>query len=82
MLIDFNFIFPARVDALEFASLVDDDDMEVSISAYKSRRCWQTIISKVMVPTHADVTAMESLLTAKAESANGRADGWGCLHVN
>ena len=34
-----------------------------------------------MIPTHQGVTALESVLAARAESVHGEADGWGCMMV-
>jgi hypothetical protein len=80
-IIDFCFIFPERHGALAFAETVDDRDLEVCISYYKEREMWQAIVKRHMIPTHADITAMELRLSAHAESVGGEPDGWGCMRV-
>lgn len=80
-MIDFCFIFPERRQALAFAQVVDDKDKEVSISYYEAREMWQVSVHHYMVPTHTSITVMEAQLTVKAESAGGKADGWGCMQV-
>jgi len=78
-MIDFCHIFPERRQALAFAEIVDDRELEVSISYYKERDMWQTIVRRQMVPTHADITTFELSLAFKAEFVGGEADGWGCF---
>lgn len=79
---DFCFAFPDRRQALAFAGLVDERDLEVCISWYEERRLWQTIVKRHMVPAHGAITALEQALTAHAESVGGEADGWGCMQVD
>lgn len=80
--VDFCFAFSDRGQALGFAGLVDERDVEVCISWYEERRLWQTIVKRYMVPTHRAITALETSLTSRAESAGGAADGWGCMQVD
>jgi len=80
-IIDFCFAFAERRQALAFAEVVDDRDLEVCISYYEERDMWQAIVKRYMIPTHRDITALESSLTAHAESVGGDADGWGCMKV-
>ena len=80
-MIDFCFVFPERRQALAFAGVVDDQDIEVCISYYKGRKVWQAIVKHNMVPDHRSITAMESALALKADSVGGKADGWGCMQV-
>jgi len=80
-MIDFCFIFPERRQALAFAAVVDDKDKEVSISYYEEREMWEVIVQNYMVPDHNAVTEMEAALTQKANSVDGKADGWGCMQV-
>jgi hypothetical protein len=80
--IDFNFIFPERRQALAFAELVDDRDLEVCISYYEGQEMWQAVVKRRMVPTHQGITELEAMLVEHAESAGGEADGWRCFHVN
>ena len=79
---DFCFAFPDRRQALAFAGLVDERDLEVCISWYEERRLWQTVVRRHMVPAHRAITALEQALTARAESVGGEADGWGCMQVD
>lgn len=81
-IIDFSFIFLDRRGALSFAQMVDDPDKEVCISFYEPKQTWQTTVKYRMVPTHRDITALESELATKAESVGGKADGWGCFRIS
>ena len=80
--IDFCFIFPERRQALAFAELVDDRELEVCISYYPGREMWQAKVHRHMVPTHKQITSMEFELSERAESVGGEPDGWGCIVVN
>jgi hypothetical protein len=80
-IVDFCFAFPGRQQALAFAEIVDDRDLEVCISSYDEREMWQAIVKRRMIPTHRDITALESRLTSQAESVGGEADGWGCMRL-
>ena len=77
--IDFCFIFPERGQALAFAEMVDDRELEVCISYNEERNLWDAIVKRHMVPTHRDITAFEVSLASQAESVGGEADGWGCF---
>ena len=81
-MMDFCFIFKERQQALAFADLVDEREFEVCISYYKERDMWQAEIHRYMMPTHQEITVMESVLRVRAESVGGVADGWGCMIVN
>jgi hypothetical protein len=81
-IIDFCFAFAERRQALAFAEIVDEHDLEVCISFYDERGGWQAIVKRYMVPTHEDITALETLLVQRAESVGGEADGWGCMQVD
>ena len=80
-IMDFCFIFPQRKQALAFAELVDERDFEICISYYSGREMWQAKVHRYMIPTHGDITALESDLTIRAERVGGEADGWGCMTV-
>jgi hypothetical protein len=79
--IDFSFVFSDRRGALSFAQMVDDPEKEVCISFYEPKQSWQVAVKYRMVPNHQDITALESELSAKAESVGGKADGWGCFRI-
>jgi hypothetical protein len=80
--VDFCFVFAERRQALAFAEVVDERELKVSISYYPEREMWQAIVHRYMAPTHRDITAMESVLSARAESIGGEADGWGCMRLD
>jgi hypothetical protein len=81
-IIDFCFTFADRRQALAFAEIVDEQDLEVCISVYEERDGWEAIVKRYMVPTHEDITALEVSLTQRAVAVGGEADGWGCMQVN
>ncbi len=80
-MLDFCFTFPLRRQAVAFAEIVDDRDLEVCISYHSERELWQAIVKRHMIPTHRDITVLELTLAGHAESFGGEADGWGCLKV-
>jgi hypothetical protein len=79
--VDFFFVFPERAEALAFARLVNDPDKEVCISCYSERHLWEATVKFCMVPSHQQITALESELALKANAAGGKADGWGCPQI-
>jgi hypothetical protein len=80
-MVDFSFAFPQRQEAVAFAELVDEPEFQVCISRYEERDMWEATVSRHMVPSYADITALELDLSARAESVGGEPDGWGCLVV-
>ncbi|HEY6205613.1 MAG TPA: ribonuclease E inhibitor RraB [Chthoniobacterales bacterium] len=80
--INFAFAFSERQQAIAFAELVHEPQFEVCISRYEEQNMWQTIVTRHMVPTHGDITALEHDLGSRAESVGGAPDGWGCFVVN
>jgi len=42
---------------------------------------WEVIVKRHMIPQHATIRAMESMLTLKAENLGGKPDGWGCMQT-
>lgn len=80
-IVDFCFVFPERQQAVAFADIVDDRDLEFCISYYEERKMWQAIVKRDMVPTHRDITTLELRLTSQAESVGGESDGWGCFRL-
>ena len=81
-MIDFCFVFPERSQALAFAGLANEKEIEVSVSYYSARDSWQAVVRCRMIPTHQAIGGMESSLTVRAQSVGGKADGWGCLLVH
>jgi hypothetical protein len=80
-MMDFCYIFPERRQALAFAEIVDDRELEVRISYNKEREMWDTIVKRNMIPTHEGITTFELSLAAHAELVGGEADGWGCMTI-
>jgi hypothetical protein len=81
-IIDFYFTFSQRRQALVFADIVDERDVEIYISYDEESEMWEVCVKRHMVPTHEHITALELALTRRAESVGGEADGWGCVQVN
>lgn len=81
-MMDFCFAFPERRQAIAFAEIVDDRELTVCISYYEEREMWQAIVNRYMIPTHRDITELESVLTVHAETVGGEPDGWGCMQVD
>jgi hypothetical protein len=77
--VDFCFVFPDRARALAFAGIVDGRDSNVCISYYIERSMWQVAVQQLMVPSYSSVRETESVLTRKATTMGGEADGWGCM---
>ena len=80
-MIDFCYIFPERKQALAFAEIVDDRELQVCILYNQGRDMWDAIVKRYMIPTHQDITAFELSLATHAELVGGEADGWGCMTV-
>ena len=55
-MIDFCQIFPERRQALAFADLVEDKQLEVCISYYEEPEMWQVTVKRYMIPTYENVT--------------------------
>ncbi len=79
--IDFSFAFSERRQALTFAEMVDDRNLEVCISYYEEQEMWQAIVKRHMIPIHSEISALESTLTSHAEHVGGEGDGWGCMLI-
>lgn len=78
--IDFAVIFPSEDQALAFAITMLRGGVKVSFSEYEESEemPWQVLVHPVMVPSHADITALENMLASEAGPLGGRNDGWGC----
>ena len=77
--IDFEHIFPTRDRALAFIGDVTTEESAVEISWYAARECWNVRVTRFLIPTHADITAVERELELRALEHGGKADGWGCM---
>jgi hypothetical protein len=80
-MIDFFHLFLKRRQALAFAELVNDRELEVCISYNEEEDKWDAIVKRYMIPTHHDITALELSLGGHAESVGGIADGWECMRL-
>jgi hypothetical protein len=80
-MVDFNFVFQERVQALAFAGLINDRDKDVCIAYDEEKDMWEVIVKHHMVPDHGGITALEEALAIKAKSVGGKADGWGCFRI-
>jgi hypothetical protein len=79
--VEFEFLFERRDQALQFAAMVDDYRYEVCISWFGGKKSWNVTVGYNMIPTHHNITELESALTRQAASVGGTADGWGCFAV-
>lgn len=80
--INFYFAFPDQLQAQNFAKQVHTAmDLETEVARYEERDMWEATVSKKMVPTHQEITELESALDRIAQVHNGEADGWGCFIV-
>lgn len=81
--IEFEFVFATEQKAKDFAGQVRTaHGLKAEPSRYEERKMWQTEVTKHMLPTHQDITAMEQMLTRQAQAYGGKADGWGCFQVD
>jgi hypothetical protein len=80
--IDFEFVFTTEQRAKDFADQVrSGQNLKPETSRYEKRNMWQTTVTKHMLPTHQDITAVEQMLTRLPQLHDGKADGWGCFMV-
>lgn len=79
--VDFAVIFPTETAALQFAVQLLRNGQKVSFGPYDGDpdRPWQVYAHRVLLPSHAAITAAEHTLALDAEPLGGRNDGWGCL---
>jgi hypothetical protein len=79
--VDFAVIFPTEAAARQFAVHLLRDGQKVSFGPYDGDpdRPWQVHAHRVLLPTHAAITAVETDLAHDAAPLGGRNDGWGCL---
>jgi hypothetical protein len=79
--VDFAIILPTETAALQFAVQLLRNGQKVSFGPYDGDpdRPWQVYLHRVLLPTHAAITAVETELARGAEPLGGRNDGWGCL---
>jgi Regulator of ribonuclease activity B len=75
--IDFFFIFREKNSALQFCERMRLQGFHTSLSYFDEKQSWDAECSIRLVPTHAQVTAVESQLSITAQAFDGKADGWG-----
>jgi len=80
-IIEFQFIFPERAQALDFARAIPEKEYEVCLSYYEERAMWQAEVKKYMIPEHAEITEIEAELSRRAAPLNGLPDGWCCFRI-
>lgn len=68
----------AREHGFEIDLVQEEQDVEVEDEETLE---WTCYCSKLMVPTHQAITAVEDELDAVARTVGGHADGWGALPV-
>ena len=78
--IDFSILFPTKANAVRFSEAVSKYGWKISHYANELGE-WDVTVSLNMLPTHALITDMESLLAQLAAPMRGKNDGWGCFAV-
>ncbi len=77
--IAFLSVFAERAQADAFiASLADVDDLLVDVPECDEDDIWQVAVIRHMPAVHAQIVALEALLTERAQAAGGYPDGWQC----
>jgi len=81
--INYSFVFTSEGKAKAFTNQVQTTTgLKTELSWYEERKLWDATVTKNMIPTHRDITALEQSLTQLAASNGGEADGWGCFVVD
>ncbi len=77
--IDFYHLFDGEAAASAMAEAVrsEVDTVSVELHEQPKRGEWEVCTTLAMVPSHANVTAMEQRLGRIAKPLGGRGDGWG-----
>jgi hypothetical protein len=81
--INYSFVFSAEPEAKAFVEQVQaTTGLKTEGPRYEDGlKKWDTTVTKDMIPTHQDITALEQSLSRVAEPHGGKADGWGCFVV-
>ncbi len=83
--VDFAHLLPDEVSAHAFAAAAERQGYQVEVyepdeeSREEGVTEWDVLCTRRMVPTHADITRIETELAALARGFDGRADGWGFM---
>ena len=81
--IDFFFAFETERQAREFAAQAAAlPGLQADASPYEERQRWQVCVTRNMVPSHAEITALEQSLCRLADTCQGEPEGWGCMQVD
>ena len=81
--INFYFAFSVEHQANHFAEQVQlTTGLRAETSRYEERNMWQVCVTRHMIPTHQEITALENSLSDTAKLYDGEADGWGCFKVS
>ena len=78
--VDFCHVFPKRSHADGFAQQIDPAELS-TIEPYDGRDgfSWQVIITRQMIPSHANISSAEMSLAELAADYSGEPDGWGFM---
>lgn len=81
--INYSFVFSAESEGKAFVEQVQVmPGLKTEGPRYADElKKWDTTVTKNMLPTHEDITALEQSLSRIAESHSGKVDGWGCFIV-
>jgi len=79
--IDFAHLMPSREAAEILVARLQSLGEVAQASQDEDDGTWTVICTREMVPTHGNVTAVESFLASLAGELGGHADGWGCFVV-
>lgn len=79
--IDFEYVFPDETSARKFAAEARKFDLEVGVRLPEDEDEdeWEVQCGRRMVPTHAELSALEAQLDKVASQYGGESDGWGLM---
>ncbi len=80
-MVDFEHVFPNEASARAFAKALEGIVTKINVIEPHpedgDEATWEVQCRQRMVPTHAEITAVEARLHSKATEFGGHADGWG-----
>ena len=79
--VQFSVVFSTSISAEQFAEHVRGLGYRVSVEFAETVEDypWDVLVTKKMLPSHAEIAKFEELLQSIASPLNGRNDGWGCF---
>jgi len=80
--IDFYVAIPSKSAAEYVSHAVSQLGFAASVSEDEEGSDWTCCCTKSMVPDHAAINDIETMLDSIAEQVGGKADGWGAFSVN